>query len=237
MHELSAIIFFVGWPVIWFYGGRLLHRSSGWNWLVAYATTAIFGFFAVWCLIFLLGSNKAGDTSAGLFSLTVASIVGFCGYLIQRAIDKHEAKISAYESNELHKAANKNAGDAESAALHRMALRERDDKIQRLKFENEMLQDQLHSKRKTAWHKPKAAPKITGKFGTFEFDYIDADGNFSHRIVDANAVEDERFSGYCHEARAIRTFRYKNVMSDLVNLETGEVMDAELWADGVRRNQ
>lgn len=125
----------------------------------------------------------------------------------------------------------------EIESLHRMALRERDDQIQRLKFENEILQDQLHSKRKPARHKPKAAPKITGKFGTFEFDYIDAEGNFSHRIVDANAVEEERFSGYCHEARAIRTFRYENVMSDLVNVETGEVMDAELWADGVRRDR
>ena len=114
--------------------------------------------------------------------------------------------------------------------------RERDDQIQRLKFENEMLQDQLHSKRKPARHKPKAAPKITGKFGTFEFDYIDAEGNFSHRVVDANAIEEERFSGYCHEAGAIRTFRFENVMGDLVNTETGEMLDAELWADGVRRN-
>ena len=126
--------------------------------------------------------------------------------------------------------------NAEVNAIHRMALRERDDQIQRLKFENEMLQDQLHSKRKPARHKPKAAPKITGKFGTFEFDYIDAEGNFSHRVVDANAIEEERFSGYCHEAGAIRTFRFENVMGDLVNTETGEMLDAELWADGVRRN-
>lgn len=41
--------------------------------------------------------------------------------------------------------------------------------------------------------------------------------------------------GYCHEARTNRTFSFENVMSDLVNVETGEVMDAKLWAAGVRR--
>lgn len=182
----------------------------------------------------------------------IAAIVAFCGFQSQRAIDKHEEKVAAYTSPkalaELRELSSISGGNtardrrhqqreagraamvkAESESLQRMALRERDDQIQRLKFENEMLQDKLHSKRKPARHKPKASPKFTGKFGTFEFDYMDSEGNLSHRLVDINAVEEERFSGYCHEAMAIRTFRVDNVLSSLVNVETGEVEDALAW--------
>lgn len=63
--------------------------------------------------------------------------------------------------------------------------------------------------------------------GSFEIDYINLDGILSRRIIDVRAFVfsgDGYIQAFCHERRAVRTFKYDGIIG-LVDLETGEVID------------
>ena len=63
--------------------------------------------------------------------------------------------------------------------------------------------------------------------GSFEMDYINLDGVLSRRIIDVRAFVfsgDGYIQAFCHERRAVRTFKYGGIIG-LVDLETGEVIN------------
>ncbi len=63
-----------------------------------------------------------------------------------------------------------------------------------------------------------------------EFDYVDADGNFSSRRVNVFGVDKYRFEGYCHTARNLRTFLIERVQGEVMDVSTGELLPAAKWA-------
>lgn len=67
--------------------------------------------------------------------------------------------------------------------------------------------------------------------GSFEMDYINLDGVLSRRIIDVRAFaldDDGYIQAFCHERRAVRTFKYGGIVG-LVDLETGEVVKPEYF--------
>lgn len=69
-----------------------------------------------------------------------------------------------------------------------------------------------------------------------EFDYVDANGNRSHRRVDVTAVDREYLDGYCHRACDIRTFVIGRVRGKVLVCDTGELLPAKEWAAQARRD-
>ncbi|MGH1450237.1 MAG: hypothetical protein ACRBBM_12580 [Pseudomonadaceae bacterium] len=62
------------------------------------------------------------------------------------------------------------------------------------------------------------------------FEYEDAEGNWTDRKVTVHAVDRRVIKGECHVARAERTFRLDRVMSNITDLDTGEILDVDVWA-------
>lgn len=64
------------------------------------------------------------------------------------------------------------------------------------------------------------------------FDYIDMDGNVTSREITANRYANGKIIGYCHLRRAQRSFFVSSIIGDgVVDVETGELLDAEAWAE------
>ncbi|RHW21711.1 hypothetical protein C2846_07100 [Pseudomonas jilinensis] len=63
-----------------------------------------------------------------------------------------------------------------------------------------------------------------------EFDYEDSAGNWSARQVNVLSVNDSYIKGVCLSKQAERTFRLDRVMSDITDLDTGEILDIDGWA-------
>lgn len=66
--------------------------------------------------------------------------------------------------------------------------------------------------------------------GTISFEYVDAKGDWSMRTVSVHSVSSTRIKGECHACREERTFLLDRIEGDIVNLETGEVLDPQEWA-------
>lgn len=73
-------------------------------------------------------------------------------------------------------------------------------------------------------------------FETITFDYVDAQGERSHRTVDVTAVDDEYLEGFCHKAQAERTFVIGRIRGKVMVDDTAEVMAPKKWAAAARRN-
>ncbi|HFC8520732.1 TPA: TerB family tellurite resistance protein [Neisseria lactamica] len=71
-------------------------------------------------------------------------------------------------------------------------------------------------------------PALLPVGGSFEIEYINADGIRSRRLIDVKKFVSNRDDGhvqaYCHARRMSRTFKYKSVCG-LTDAETGEVLD------------
>jgi hypothetical protein len=65
--------------------------------------------------------------------------------------------------------------------------------------------------------------------GSISFDYIDTKSDYSSRVVDVTQADHRHFSGYCRSAKAFRTFLLEGVVSDVTDVDTGEVMPIEDW--------
>lgn len=61
------------------------------------------------------------------------------------------------------------------------------------------------------------------------FEYEDSAGNWTDRKVTVHHVDPRCMKGECHAARAERTFRIDRIMSDITDLETGEILDVDDW--------
>ncbi|MDY0136371.1 MAG: WYL domain-containing protein [Thiomicrospira sp.] len=65
--------------------------------------------------------------------------------------------------------------------------------------------------------------------GRYKFSYRDAGGSDSQRKVDVHQMWSENghtyFKGFCHRAKAERTFRLDRVFGEVIDLDTGEVID------------
>lgn len=66
-----------------------------------------------------------------------------------------------------------------------------------------------------------------------QFDYRNANGEETTRQVEVKQVRWDKFRGFCHHARAVRTFRIDRIQGDVVDLETGEVLDPEAWFEAL----
>lgn len=73
-------------------------------------------------------------------------------------------------------------------------------------------------------------------FETITFDYVDAQGERSHRTVDVTAVDDEYLEGFCHMAQAERTFVIGRIRGKVFVDDTAEVVAPKKWAAEARRN-
>lgn len=67
------------------------------------------------------------------------------------------------------------------------------------------------------------------RLARIEFSYVDAEGQHSHRQVNVFAVDAKHFEGYCLLAQATRTFLIARVVDDIVDLDTGEIVDVQKW--------
>lgn len=63
------------------------------------------------------------------------------------------------------------------------------------------------------------------------FDYEDASGQWTERTVTVHSVSRIHIKGECHARRAERTFRLDRIMSDITDIETGEILDIDEWVD------
>jgi|AntDeeMinimDraft_5_1070356.scaffolds.fasta_scaffold37302_1 predicted DNA-binding transcriptional regulator YafY len=61
------------------------------------------------------------------------------------------------------------------------------------------------------------------------FKYEDANGDKTAREVDVHQLSGDRFHGFCHHARGVRTFRIDRVVGPIVDRDTGEEQDPEVW--------
>ncbi len=68
------------------------------------------------------------------------------------------------------------------------------------------------------------------------FSYIDADSNFTQREISVSQVTGTYVKGWCHERKAVRTFRLDSILQDVTLLSTGEVISVNDWARAVRKN-
>lgn len=70
---------------------------------------------------------------------------------------------------------------------------------------------------------------VRGELGTFKFQYADADGNHTSRLVDVNRLyfldNVGYFAGFCHQRGAERTFRMDRVYGQIVDVNTGEFLE------------
>ncbi len=73
-------------------------------------------------------------------------------------------------------------------------------------------------------------------FTEIEFDYIDAQGDHSHRTVEVWAVDDEYFEGRCHKAHDTRTFVIGRIRGKVLVHDTGELLAPRRWAAQARRD-
>lgn len=58
------------------------------------------------------------------------------------------------------------------------------------------------------------------------FEYEDSVGKQSYRTVDVKKCDLIYITGYCHTAKALRTFRVDRVIDGVIILETGELLDS-----------
>ncbi len=71
-----------------------------------------------------------------------------------------------------------------------------------------------------------------GRVDVVRFDYEDRDGIPSTRTVGVTGLDDRYFEGWCHTAKAIRTFRLDRVEGEMVSNRTGEIfIDSEAWKE------
>lgn len=65
--------------------------------------------------------------------------------------------------------------------------------------------------------------------GTYQFTYTNADGGIAARKVDVYEIwhneENGYFKGYCHKAKAERTFRMDRVQGQVTDINTGETIN------------
>lgn len=66
------------------------------------------------------------------------------------------------------------------------------------------------------------------------FEYEDAEGDWSSRKVTVHSVTRTYIKGECHQRRAERTFRLDRILSDVTDLDTGEILDVDVWAKSYR---
>lgn len=73
-------------------------------------------------------------------------------------------------------------------------------------------------------------------FTEIEFDYVDANGDRSHRTVEVWAVDEEYFEGHCHKAYDTRTFVIGRIRGKVTVHDTGEVLPPRQWAALARQD-
>ncbi len=65
--------------------------------------------------------------------------------------------------------------------------------------------------------------------GRYAFSYSDAEGRVTRRKVDVHQIWEDSgatyFKGFCHHAEDMRTFRLDRVFGEVIDLDTGEVVD------------
>jgi hypothetical protein len=99
-----------------------------------------------------------------------------------------------------------------------------------VKVKREPIEDPL-----ARW-KASAPTTGSGLLTEIEFDYENANGNRSHRTVSVNAVDDEHFEGFCYKALETRTFVIGRVRGKVTVCDTGELLQAKVWAAEARRD-
>lgn len=73
-------------------------------------------------------------------------------------------------------------------------------------------------------------------FTEIEFDYLDANGNKSHRTVEVWAIDDEYLEGFCHKANDTRTFVIGRIRGKVLVHDTGEILSPRQWAASARKS-
>lgn len=72
-----------------------------------------------------------------------------------------------------------------------------------------------------------------GAIDTIRFDYEDAYGAKTSRLLSVYGVTDEYMEGMCHTRNAVRTFRLDRIAGQITSVETGEVLEPYRWASSI----
>ncbi|MBZ6064666.1 hypothetical protein LA374_00340 [Aeromonas schubertii] len=67
------------------------------------------------------------------------------------------------------------------------------------------------------------------------FSYIDSNKNYTQREVSVKQITDTHIKGWCHERKAIRTFRIDSIILDVTLRSSGEVIPLNSWVKAVER--
>ncbi|MFQ1903129.1 hypothetical protein ACK34W_17475 [Aeromonas veronii] len=66
------------------------------------------------------------------------------------------------------------------------------------------------------------------------FSYIDSKGDFSQREVSVSQVTNTHIKGWCHERKALRTFKTESIILDVTLLSSGEVVPVKDWVSAAK---
>src|SRR5690606_29339924 len=89
------------------------------------------------------------------------------------------------------------------------------------------------SKRSPIFKTPSAEPTRAIREGwelcSIAFEYDDAYGEWTERTVTVYSVTQDHLKGECHLRHAERSFRLDRIMSDITDIDTGEILDVDDW--------
>ena len=66
------------------------------------------------------------------------------------------------------------------------------------------------------------------------FSYIDSKGDFSKREVSVSQITNTHIKGWCHERKALRTFKTESIILDVTLLSSGEVVPVKDWVSAAK---
>ncbi|MBQ4781272.1 WYL domain-containing protein [Pectobacterium carotovorum] len=86
----------------------------------------------------------------------------------------------------------------------------------------------------------------SGKFRVFSskvnlkeiaFEYEDSVGKQSYRTIDVKECDLIYITGYCHTAKALRTFRVDRIIDGVIIRETGEILDSYEYVNQYKKSR
>ncbi|ERS88841.1 hypothetical protein [Halomonas sp. PBN3] len=66
-----------------------------------------------------------------------------------------------------------------------------------------------------------------------QIDYMDQRGKMTTREITAHRHRGGKVYAYCHLRHGERTFLVENIIGPVTDMETGELLDAEAWAESL----
>lgn len=251
--NIAGFFMLIAFPLAWLWIARKL-KLKGWHWLIRHLVAALLAFFIGLCVF-----GAFTDLTTAIF---LALFGGGVVYLFVRrwrapspeipaplAVSEVVAIDSPPVVSDVVGQANepKEAGPAtpEIETIRRESLAAMDRATKAREKEKKLeavTADPLARWKETVsqntYPRKAAAPgkRIThgARLDVVNFDYINAEGEFSTRRIKVTMAGEWQFEGIDLDIHAQRTFRYDRVVGVMTSELTGEMMRPDEWAVSVR---